>query len=639
MEEITLTLRSKLATLPQPIACAIGRVCRYSREQELVEFCLKAGEVTARYSAALAISSFCARGDKTSTIPNGLKDFRGDLSFGHFLAVLKEIARSTADHPLKDYLKAGFGADRPSEVALDKLLNIRNKHGHGLEGLTVAKAKNIVAQDQPLQNLVQAIKGCQGLLDHPIFLLEDQQFQKQVFIGRRLLLMGDAEPIPDMVELSSGLDGIRTLYLGVRGGVLRLPPFLIWDIVEARASFGIYLLHRIRPGRLEYITVFNDEFEQQGADQAFDALTRGELQPMEKVSLRDGNDFYWEWIQRRKTLEQAAELSQGVIPWSSFDQKTLNWYGSHLKSDDSARRDEPRRKIVQKLLDSRDVVTPDEIRQLVILFGKEAAVSKLLKRPLIDCRARSSTSTKRWEERVESSFNLIESLRKAIEFFGRHIGVKGATIDGLKATAGSADYIAMREALVNLFIHQDYNNPGVAAQIEIRKDRSTFHNAGKALVSDEALVDGGKSTSRNPLIGRALRLIGFAELAGSGLYAVHQAWRHAQRRPPVIESNAAANTFTLTLDWRPLQKTVDGFWKQKLGVTITPEQASILSLLSNPESFTLDQIASATGLYLSDAKEAVDYLKLQMLVTQDDNGFRLRSDLAELAANREQKAR
>ena len=152
-------------------------------------------------------------------------------------------------------------------------------------------------------------------------------------------------------------------------------------------------------------------------------------------------------------------------------------------------------------------------------------------------------------------------------------------------------------------------------------------------------MDGGKSTSRNSLISRALRLIGFAELAGSGLSALHRAWRDARRRPLIIESNAGANTFTLTLDWRPLKQTVDGFWKQKLGVKITPEQARIMSLLSNPESFTLDQIASATGLYLSDAKEAVAYLKLQMLVTQDDSGFRLRSDLGELAANRDVKTR
>jgi len=212
----------------------------------------------------------------------------------------------------------------------------------------------------------------------------------------------------------------------------------------------------------------------------------------------------------------------------------------------------------------------------------------------------------------------------------------GATIDGLKATAGTADYVAMREAVVNLFIHQDYTHAGVAGQVEIRDDRTIFHNAGMALVSDEGLVDGGKSTSRNAVISRALRLIGFAELAGSGLYAVHTAWRKARRRPPKIESNATANTFTLTLDWRPMEERIDGFWKQKLGVKLTPEQAGILSVLVTPEPFTLEQIASATGIYLSDAKAATDYLKLQGLVVGAEGKFALRADLAHLAANRGQ---
>ncbi len=69
----------------------------------------------------------------------------------------------------------------------------------------------------------------------------------------------------------------------------------------------------------------------------------------------------------------------------------------------------------------------------------------------------------------------------------------------------SADYIAMRECLVNLFIHQDYGDARTAGQIEITPDRAMFFNAGKSLVDDPALAEGGRSQSRNPLISRALR--------------------------------------------------------------------------------------------------------------------------------------
>src|SRR5260370_11952569 len=128
----------------------------------------------------------------------------------------------------------------------------------------------------------------------------------------------------------------------------------------------------------------------------------------------------------------------------------------------------------------------------------------------------------------------------------------------------------MREGLVNVFIRQDYGDRRTVGEIEMMGDQTMFFNAGKSLVSNTALVEGGKSQSRNPLISRALRLIGFAELAGSGLREVHRAWREAKRYPPNIESNPEANTFTLILDWRELPAITDEFWRNRLVVNLTP---------------------------------------------------------------------
>ena len=139
---------------------------------------------------------------------------------------------------------------------------------------------------------------------------------------------------------------------------------------------------------------------------------------------------------------------------------------------------------------------------------------------------------------------------------------------------GPADYIAIREALVNLFIHQDYSDRSAAAQIELTPDRAVFFNAGRSLVTAEGLIQGGKSQSRNPLVARALRLVGFADLAGSGLRELQRVWRSAKRRPPKIVSDKTANTFTLTLDWREVPNTYDKFWKDRLGVQLTGQEAA-----------------------------------------------------------------
>ena len=92
----------------------------------------------------------------------------------------------------------------------------------------------------------------------------------------------------------------------------------------------------------------------------------------------------------------------------------------------------------------------------------------------------------------------------------------------------------MREALTNMFIHQDYADQRSCARIIIRPDETEFFNAGYSLTAVERLEEGGAHQARNPLVARALRLMGFAEIAGSGLRVLHAAWRGARRPPPII---------------------------------------------------------------------------------------------------------
>jgi predicted HTH transcriptional regulator len=188
----------------------------------------------------------------------------------------------------------------------------------------------------------------------------------------------------------------------------------------------------------------------------------------------------------------------------------------------------------------------------------------------------------------------------------------------------------MREALVNLFMHQDYSDPSAVAQVELRTERATFFNTGFSLVAKERLVEGGKSQARNPLIARALRLIGFAELAGSGIRALQTAWREAQRRPPQFASDREANTFTVTLDWRLVRDTYDAVWKHRLGVRLTAEQAQILNLALDTEGITLEEAASGTVLTIDDAREALNYLQLQVLIEERQGRFYVKEHLKEL---------
>jgi predicted HTH transcriptional regulator len=340
-------------------------------------------------------------------------------------------------------------------------------------------------------------------------------------------------------------------------------------------------------------------------------------------------------------LSGKANLTQAV-EWTVFDQESLHWYSGILKhrvNQDTLQKqgikvdwNRPPDVIRQLLLDGRGEVTADELRQLMLLFGNRQEIRRWIGRDILDLRARQ-TSEGRWDERQELADNLLAALRQAVEFIGRYNPlIEGLSTDNLQASTGSADYIAVREALTNLIIHQDYNDKRTVAQIELEPHRTIMLNAGASLVSEADLVNGGTSTARNPLIARALKLIGFAELGGSGLREVFRVWRGEKRRPPIVQSDEQHNRFRIELDSRPLKVIADSFWKQRLGVTVMPEEAKILGLLGNaPSGMTLAEICSGTGVLSEDALTMCQRLEQQQLIECEAEIYCLKPHLQNLA--------
>jgi hypothetical protein len=619
---------------PLPIATACGRVYRARTPQEKVDACLKAGEVLARYLAAIALSSFAAR-DADDELQVDRLD--GNLAFGQFLNLAQQITKLKVNHPAASYLDGGFrqkkkGKGRvpgPTDSALVALLELRNDLGHQLANLTQARAEAIVSKRKPERFLADGLRGVEALLSLPLFVVEEQRMVKRIVRARRLLLMGEsADPPPDEVELNEPLEDDRVPYLAVGTDVLRLPPCLIWDLVEERANYRLLFLDRVKAGKVRYRTLEANEKEVGGGVMdTLSALSSGKRRSCECVTLRDGRHLAEEWGERRDLIEEAGRRGEGHIPWDQMDEGTLSWYGHKLGADAG---ELPKNIVAERLLDGRTSVSVEERRQLLLLFGKPGAVRRELGRDLTDLRAVTKPGA-RWDERKTiDDGNLIRALQAAVEFFSRHISAEGVTLDGLVSTTGSADYVAIREALVNQFIHQDYADQSAPAQVEIQPDTTVFFNVGFSLVGEDKLVEGGKSQSRNPLIARALRLIGFAELAGSGIRALQYEWRQARRRPPRFESDRKANTFTLTLDWRSIPNAYDEYWKERIGAQLTPNQATVLNLARDPDGITREQAASATGLRLDEAEVILDYLVRQVLVEEHAGRFRIQQHLREL---------
>ncbi|MDC0740860.1 ATP-binding protein [Polyangium mundeleinium] len=629
-------LRRGAAVYPQPVAMAVGRLARARNDAECADGCLKAAEVLARYLAGICVSSFAAR-ESACSDGRALAPLAGDLSFGRFLQVVQQVSAMDVEHPCRSLLapfrSKGKGAQRTSgiaDVVLVSLLNLRNEIGHDLVGLGAARATAIVQEHRPVERFVEALDALEGLLSCPLFVIDQQRLERRRVWAVRMWLMGDSpDPDPEEVEVENlGVEETRVPYVAIDERLLRLDPVLAWAVVPARQRYSILVVDGVTEKGLRYQTLDPVEVERNGASASSLAeLVAGQLRPAERVLLTQGRKLSSAWRERKGRLEDALQRIDGTLPWEDFDATTLQWYASRLPSNGSGNM---QAHITELLFDGRRSFSVEEIRQIQILFGTEGVVRRLIGRGVLDLRV-PGEGDQRWAERVETSSNILASLRVAVDFLIRHLHIEGSSVDKLSETTGSADYLAMREALVNLFIHQDYGDARAAAQVEIGRQRATFFNMGHSLLAAEQLVEGGKSQARNPLIARALRLIGFAELAGSGISALQRAWRQSNRRPPRFETSRENNAFTVQLDWRELVNAYDEFWKSRIGARLTPDQATILNMALDPAGITPVAVVSGTGLTLNDAQAAIRVLVGQVLLTEREGTYFIADHLREIA--------
>lgn len=96
---------------------------------------------------------------------------------------------------------------------------------------------------------------------------------------------------------------------------------------------------------------------------------------------------------------------------------------------------------------------------------------------------------------------------------------------------------AIREALVNMLAHADYELGSPSSKIEIYKGWITFANPGTMLIPANTFFKGGRSAPRNEVIMKLFRLIGSSERQGFGGPEIMRNSLKNNFRPPEITTN------------------------------------------------------------------------------------------------------
>ncbi len=210
------------------------------------------------------------------------------------------------------------------------------------------------------------------------------------------------------------------------------------------------------------------------------------------------------------------------------------------------------------------VLRTGELRHAAALaFGREGVLAELKPGGVVDFRRIAGDWAQRdpadrWDDRKLMERNLMFTLTALLEHLHQLTPHPFAwEPNGIQHTAESLEYRAIREALVNLLIHQDYADRHRTARLLWYRDRVIFDNPGDSFVSLGQLLNGGGSQMRNPILVRLFRQAGVAEQAGTGIPNILKNWRKAGRIPPEIGNDPARKTFRLVFHWQS-QKPAEG---------------------------------------------------------------------------------
>jgi ATP-dependent DNA helicase RecG len=120
---------------------------------------------------------------------------------------------------------------------------------------------------------------------------------------------------------------------------------------------------------------------------------------------------------------------------------------------------------------------------------------------------------------------------------------------------------ACREALVNAIAHRDYSREGSPIEVFVFDDRMEFRSPGGLLssitVKDLASLSGAHE-SRNVMVARVLREVGYMREMGEGIPRIFQAMRESELVDPELRNEREG--FTVTLRHRSIFTRQDVEW-------------------------------------------------------------------------------
>ena len=183
----------------------------------------------------------------------------------------------------------------------------------------------------------------------------------------------------------------------------------------------------------------------------------------------------------------------------------------------------------------------------ILLFGTDEMIKYCLPAYRTDAICRK-VNVDRYDDRDIVETNIIDSVGRLMNFAQKHTNDKFYLAPDMQRISLSSNIC--REIIVNMLMHREFSSSLIPRFI-IEKDRIITENANKAQMPDEITLENLRPLSKNPMIAKVFREIGFAEELGSGtrnLYKYVPMYSGISAKPTMMDGDIFRVTIPLDDD-------------------------------------------------------------------------------------------
>jgi ATP-dependent DNA helicase RecG len=186
--------------------------------------------------------------------------------------------------------------------------------------------------------------------------------------------------------------------------------------------------------------------------------------------------------------------------------------------------------------------------------------------------------------------------------------------------------IACREALINAIVHRNYAIEGRGIEVTLFSDRLEIASPGMLLSTvslDDLRAQTGVHESRNPLVARVLREVGFVREMGEGVRRIYEVMRSNALAEPTLCSDTTG--FTVSLSNRSLYPDQVRLWLSNFDeFNLTEAQRGVLALGYGGREFSTQEIIDRLGIVDTDkVREVTAPLRALGLIERTANHMKL----------------